>query len=301
MHFRMANPPSFDWSQARAFLAAAEGGSFSAAARTLGLTQPTLGRQVAALEQALGVTLFERGGRTLALTGAGLELLEHVRAMGDAANRLALAASGQSQAVEGQVTISATDIAAAYHLPDALRTLRQTAPGITVEIVASNAVSDLRRREADIAIRHVRPEQPDLIARKVREITAHFWAARDYLDRHGRPTNVEELAAMDFVGFENPPRMVAHLNAMGIPVTERNFRIGSANGVVSWQLVRKGFGVGVMTRDAALLSPEVECLLPELDPIRVPVWLVTHRELRTSRRIRIVFDILAEALSGPRP
>ena len=116
---------SFDWNQVRAFLVTAEEGSFSAAARALGLTQPTLGRQVAALEGHLGVTLFERVGRSLSLTQSGLELLDHVREMGDAAGRISLTASGQSQRIEGQVCITATDVVSIYLLPDALKQLRK--------------------------------------------------------------------------------------------------------------------------------------------------------------------------------
>ncbi|MEQ9004201.1 MAG: LysR family transcriptional regulator, partial [Pseudomonadales bacterium] len=120
---------AFDWNQVRAFLATAEEGSLSAAARVLHQTQPTLSRQVTALERALGVTLFERGHREVRLTGAGLELLEHVRAMAEAANRVSLAASGQSHAIEGHVRITATELLATHHLPAMLRKLRERAPG----------------------------------------------------------------------------------------------------------------------------------------------------------------------------
>ena len=130
---------SFDWNQARAFLATAEEGSLSAAARALGQTQPTIGRQVAALEEDLGVTLFERVGRSLALTQSGLELLDHFRAMGDAASRISLTASGQSQAIEGQVSITATPVLATYRLPAILKRLRDEAPGIVIEIIASHS------------------------------------------------------------------------------------------------------------------------------------------------------------------
>ncbi|MCJ7598755.1 MAG: LysR family transcriptional regulator, partial [Methyloceanibacter sp.] len=140
---------AFDWNQARAFLATVEEGSLSAAARALGMTQPTLGRQVAALEQELGVVLFERVGRGLTLTPNGLELVDHVRAMRDAASQVSLTASGQSQTIEGSVCISASEAVAAYQLPPILAKLRDIAPGIEVEVVASTAVSDLRRREAD--------------------------------------------------------------------------------------------------------------------------------------------------------
>ncbi len=287
----------FDWNQARAFLATAEEGSLSAAARALGLTQPTLGRQVAALEAELGVTLFERVGRSLSLTRSGIELLEHFRAMGEAAGRISLAASGQSQAVEGQVRITATDMMATYHLPPMLKGLREVAPGIEIEIVASNEVRDLRRREADIAIRHVRPEQPDLIARLVGETTAHMYASVGYLDRHGRPQGPRDLSAADFVGGEQPERYLPALNALGLSLRPENFKFTASSGTVTLELVKCGYGISFLPKDIEAVAPELECVLPELDPIPIPVWLVTHRELHTSRRIRLVYDLMAEALA----
>jgi DNA-binding transcriptional LysR family regulator len=287
---------TFDWNQVRAFLVAAEEGSFSAAGRALGLTQPTLGRQVSALEARLGVTLFERLGRSLSLTDSGLELLDHVRAMGDAAGRLSLTASGQSQRIEGRVCITATDIMSMYLLPDVLKRLREVAPGIEVEVVASNDVRDLRRREADIAIRHGRPEQPDLIAKLLRETSVHLYASSDYLDRHGRPTSPSDLSEAVFIGFEQSDRLLTRLNEIGLTLTKKNFKLISESGAVAWELVRQGLGIGVMVKEVGDRTPDVECILPDLDPITVPIWLVTHRELHTSRRIRLVFDLLAESL-----
>jgi len=165
---------NLDWNQLKAFLQTAQTGSLSAAARKLGLTQPTLSRQVACIEQQMGVTLFERVGKAMVLTPTGLDLLEHARAMGTAAEALGLAASGRSQAVGGVVSVSATDVVATHLLPPILQRLRAQAPGIAVEVISSNALSDLQRREADIAIRHVQPEQPELIARLVREARACF-------------------------------------------------------------------------------------------------------------------------------
>ncbi len=297
MHFGMDwQSVAFDWNQVRAFLVSAEEGSFSAAARALGLTQPTLGRQVSALEDRLGVTLFERVGRSIALTPSGLELLDHVRAMGDAAGRLSLAASGQSQRIEGRVCITATDIMALYLLPDAMKRLRDLAPGIEVEVVASNDLRDLRRREADIAIRHGRPSQPDLIAKLLREAPVHLYASTGYLDRHGRPESAGDISQSVFVGFEQSDRLLTHLNAFGLTLTKGNFKLISESGVVAWELVKQGLGIGVMVKDVADRTPGVECILPEFGPMTVPIWLVTHRELRTSRRIRLVFDVLAETL-----
>ena len=297
MHFCMDwQSVIFDWNQVRAFLVTAEEGSFSAAGRALGLTQPTLGRQVAALEDRLGVTLFERLGRSLSLTQSGLELLEHVRAMGDAAGRIALTASGQSQRIEGHVCITATDVVSMHLLPPALKRLRDMAPGIEVEVVASNEVRDLRRREADIAIRHARPEQPDLIAKLLRELSIRFYASTDYLDRLGRPSSLSDLAEAEFIGFDRSGQLLTRLNQMGFPLEKDNFRLTSENGAVAWEMVKIGLGIGLMAEDVANQTPGVECVLPDLDPIPVPVWLVTHRELHTSRRIRLVFDVLAETL-----
>ena len=288
---------SFDWNQARAFLVTAEEGSLSAAARALGLTQPTLGRQVSALEEKLGVTLFERVGHSLALTQSGLELLDHVRTMGEAAGRVSLTASGQSQAIEGQVCITASDAMSAYHLPIVLKQLREIAPSIEVEVFASNTVRDLTRREADIAIRHVRPVQPDLIAKLVRETSARLYASTAYLDVHGRPSSPSELSDAVFIGFEHSDRLRAGLNALGLALTKSNFKLITNSGVAGWEMVRQGLGIGVMVEEIAALTPGVECVLPQLDPIPVPIWLTAHRELHTSPRIRLVFDLLAEALS----
>lgn len=298
IHIRMSNPPkTFDWNHVRAFLATAEQGSLSAAARNLGLSQPTLSRQVAALEQDLEVLLFERIGRALELTPAGLELLEHSRSMGTAASGIALTASGQSQSIEGEVRITASDVYSAYLLPPVLHRLQQLAPRLRVEIVAANDIRDLQRREADIAIRHVRPEQPELIARLIRNDSAHFYAATRYLDSHGRPTSFADLSAHDFISFGEPDQMIEFLTPMGIHLSAGNFRLGSQSGVVAWEFVKQGFGIAPMSDQVAAQDPNMERILPQMEPIMFPLWLTTHRELHTSRRIRLVFDTLAEFLS----
>lgn len=286
-----------DWNLARAFCATADAGSLSAAARKLGLTQPTLSRQVAALEAALGVTLFERIGKRLALTEAGLGLVEHARLMSAAADAMALAAAGKSQDVAGRVTISATEAVSAYVLPDAVERIRREAPQITVVIVASDSISDLRKREADIAIRHVRPSEPELIARLLGEMTAHFYASEAWLARNGTPASVADLRGADLLGFEPVDRFSQHLHAAGIPIEAEQFRIVSENAVVLWEMVRRGLGVCMMLREIAERMPGVVRLLPDLQGTAVPVWLVSHRELRTSRRVRLVFEILADEIS----
>ena len=289
---------TFDWNRARAFLVTAEEGSLSAAARALGMAQPTLGRQVAALERELGVALFERVGRGLALTASGLELVEHVRAMGEAANRVSLAASGQSQSIEGTVCITATEVYAAFVLPSIVETLRRSAPGITTEIVASNAVSDLRRREADIAIRHVRPTDGDLIAKRLPDDTAQLYATPAYLDRIGHPRSFAECSQADFIGFDNNQPLLDGLNAKGFTLTTGNFPVLTASHLVHWELVKQGVGIGIMPLRIGDSEPSVTPVLPAMDPFEIPVWLVAHRELNTSRRVRLVFDLLAQALAA---
>lgn len=287
---------AFDWNQARAFLATVEEGSLSAAARALGLTQPTLGRQVTALEAELGVVLFERVGRSLVLTPSGVELLEHVRAMYAAANQLSLTASGQSQSIEGLVRVTATDILSVHVLPPAVVTLRKIAPRLDIQIIAANDIRDLQRREADIAIRHVRPEQPDLIARLVCEPTAHAYASKSYIEKYGRPKSLAELSTHSFIGDVGDGRVLEALKEFGLDLSPENFRVGANSGVVEWEMAQNGLGVAIMADRIAAAAPQMKRLLPDMKPIVFPVWLASHRELHTSRRIRVVFDLLAKFL-----
>jgi DNA-binding transcriptional LysR family regulator len=297
MHWRM---DQLDWNQLKSFLETAEAGSLSAASRKLGLTQPTLSRQVAAIEKQLGVTLFERVGKAMALTGTGLALLEHARAMGAAAEELKLAATGQSQAVDGVVCISATDAVAAYLLPEALQRIRREAPGIAIDVVTSDALSDLQRREADIAVRHVRPTQPDLIGRWIRETSAGFYASTAWVREHGHPRTAEDAVKRPFVGNDRSGRYLGYLRQHGLPLTEANFSCYAENSLTSWSLVRAGLGIGPMMDEIGRATPDVVRVLDDVPPVLFPVWLVTHRELRTARRIRLVFDMLAQALGAQR-
>ena len=182
----------FDWNRARAFLVTAEEGTLSAAAKALDLTQPTLSRQVTALETELKVTLFERVGQRLVLTSSGVELLEHARKMGDTALDFSLAVTGQSQKIEGNVTVSASELTAIYTLPKVIAQLREQEPGITIEIVVTNEVSDLKRREADIAIRSFHPKEKDLIAKKIGEEVIWLYGTEQYLHTLPKFTHVSE-------------------------------------------------------------------------------------------------------------
>ena len=288
----------FDWNRARAFLVTAEAGSLSAAARALGMTQPTLGRQVSALEKELEVALFERVGRGLTLTASGLELLEHVRPMGEAARHVSLVASGQSREIEGLITITASEVISAFLLPPVLSQLRREHPGIEVKVVASNAVRDLRRREADIAVRSGRPSDPSLIATRLRDTPARLYATPGYLKAVGNPSSKADLSRAHFIGFSDDDRFLKHLNATGFELTTANFPLHTENHMVLWELVKNGLGIGAIIDEVGDAEPLVQRVLPSLAPIPVPAWLVTHREVHTSRRVRVVFDVLVDHL-GP--
>jgi DNA-binding transcriptional LysR family regulator len=249
----------------------------------------------------MGVTLFERVGKAMALTPTGQDLLEHARTMGSAAQALRRVANGRSQAAGGVVSVSATDAVAAHLLPPLIRRLREQQPGITIELIASNAFSDLLRREADIAIRHAKPEQADLIARLIREPEAHFYASDAWVEAHGHPRHANEAAHLPFVGADRGGPFLAYLRQLGLPLEEANFSCYTDHAVCQWALVRQGMGIGVMMDEIARETPGVVRVLDELPAIRFPIWLVTHRELRTSRPIRVVFEALAQGLASGGP
>ncbi|MCH2095001.1 MAG: LysR family transcriptional regulator [Rhodobacteraceae bacterium] len=285
---------TFDWNRARAFLVTVEEGSLSAAARALGLAQPTLGRQVSALEEELGVALFERVGHGLELTQNGLDLVEHVRAMAEAANNVALTASGKSQDIEGPICITAAEMYAAHMLPELVLELRDIAPGIRVEIFASNEVRDLRRREADIAIRNAQPDQPDLIARKLGEDSAALYATPEVIERLDLTHSVEGLKSADVIGIGDMPDLIRALGEFNLPVTADNIVAMTNNHLVHWQMTRLGMGIGIAPVHLGDSDPAVRRVLPDEMTRPFPVWLVAHRELRSSRRVRLVYDFLAK-------
>lgn len=287
---------NFDWNLARAFLVTVEEGSLSAAARALGKSQPTLSRQITALEKEMGVVLFERVGLGLELTPAGVDLFDHVNAMGKAATSFSLTAKGKSQTLEGDVCISASDVYAVFYLPAIVTIIRQQHPKINIEIVATDKSSDLRRREADIALRNFRPTQPDLISRKIKDVNARLYASPGYLRTIGNPQNNDELSNADFINFDNSGMLLEWLNNLGLNLSKSNFPILSENHIVHWELVKQGLGIGIMPEAIGDAEPAVVRVMEHFPAIEFPIWLTTHRELNHSRRVRAVYDILASKL-----
>ncbi len=283
----------FDWNRARAFLVTAEEGSLAAAARALDMTQPTLGRQVAALEQEIGVELFTRRGRGLELTPNGTKLVEHVRAMGEAANQFSLSATGESDTVEGNICITTTEILATFILPPMVQKLRLAEPGIEIEIISTNEESNLNRREADIAIRSFRPTQSDLIVKKLFEATGHLYAAKKYLQQLDNPNSIAGLNHANFIDVEKSGHLMSLLNSQGFSLSPANFPVVTKSHVVQWELVKQGLAICGTLEQIGDAEPLVERVVaPGIAPIRADVWIVTHKDLRTNRRVRTVFDFL---------
>ncbi|HMV69190.1 MAG TPA: LysR substrate-binding domain-containing protein, partial [Myxococcota bacterium] len=195
------------------------------------------------------------------------------------------------------VCVTASDAVAAFVLPPLVAELRVAHPRIELEIVASNETRDLRRREADIAIRHYRPDDPELVARRVRDVAYRLYAAPAYLERLGWPASAAELSRADFIGFDRTEAMTSGLAAIGVHLTDRSFPLVTTSHVVQWELAKQGLGVCVMLDEVGDREPAVRRALDDLPPLPVPTWLTCHRGLRTSRRVRAVFDLLADRLA----
>lgn len=285
-----------DWTLTRSFLAVAEHGSLSAAARALGLSQPTLGRHIADLEASLGLTLFTRQPRGLEPTAEAAALMPHAIAMRDASARLALAAAGQDAALDGTVRITASRLMAMHVLPGILADLRLTHPGIQIELVPSDTTENLLFREADIALRMYRPTQADVITRHLADLEMGFYAAPSYLDRAGRPLRVEDLVHHDVVGFDTLDTYLRGFAAFGITRRREDFPLRCDDSVVLWAMVRAGCGIGVTNALLARDDPVVERILYDVALPPLPVWLTAAEALRHTPRIRAVYDHLAQGV-----
>jgi DNA-binding transcriptional LysR family regulator len=288
---------ALDWSLIRAFLVVAERGSLSAAARALGASQPTLGRQIAALESALGAELFTRVPRGLQPTATGAALLPHAQAMRDAAGQIALVAAGQAQRLEGTVRITASVVVAAIQLPPILARIRAAEPLISLELVPSDATTNLLYREADIAVRMYRPGQLDLVTRHLGDMTLGIYAARSYLDRRGVPVVATDLLSHDVIGYDRLSQIEEGFTAMGFPVGRDYFKVRCDDNLAYLALVRAGCGVGFIQDSVAAMDPGLVRLDLGLPLPALPVWLTAHQAMRATPRIRRVWDLLAEGLA----
>ena len=286
----MENP---DWTLLRSFLAVAETGSLSAAARQLGLTQPTLGRHIADLEASLGTPLFTRIPRGLQPTDSALPLLPAAQDMRDAAARLALLAAGRQESLSGTVRLTASRVVSHFLLPPMLARLRVAEPGIEIELVPSDTSENLLFREADIALRMYRPTQEGVVTRHLTDLHMGLYAAPSYLDRKGRPQTLEDLAGHDVIGFDRSDLMARMLASLGLSIPTDSFAVRTDDQVVYWNLVRAGCGIGGGQRLVGDPDPTVERVAAFLPLPALPVWLTAPEALRQNARVRRVMEHLA--------
>jgi DNA-binding transcriptional LysR family regulator len=290
----MAEP---DWTLWRSFAAVVEKGSLSAAARLLGLTQPTLGRHVEELERQLGVTLFIRTLQGLKPTETGLRLFEPVERARQALAEASLVAEGTSDVLTGSVRVTSSNVTSHYVLPPLLNVLRDAYPGIAIELVPSDSSENLLLREADIAVRMFRPTQLDLITRKLGDIPIVATCHESYLARRGRPDSPEDLLQHDLIGFDRSDLFIQGARELGYDLKRTDFALRTDSQTALWELAKAGLGItfaqGGLVRD----TPGMVQLFGNFGPPPLEVWLTTHRELFTSRRIRAIYDLLGEELS----
>ena len=287
---------SFDWTLIRSFLAALQHGSLLGAARALHSSQPTLGRHIAELEAQLGTTLFERTGRGLLPTAMALRLADAARTMESGALQLARQARGAQSEMAGSVRISASQPVACVLLPPILARMHLSLPEIAIELVVSNAVSNLLQREADIALRMVQPEQGSLVAKRVGQVPLGVYAHQDYLRRRGLPRQPADLLHHDLVAGDTDHQIERGFAATGYRLERERIVLRSDDLMAQFGAVRAGLGVGFLARYLAQTDPLLVPLLPDLPIPPLPIWLVVHREIRSNRRIKAVYDFLGSHL-----
>ena len=284
-----------DWALYRTLLAVLDEGSLSAAARILGMTQPTVARHVDALEASLGAALFVRSQRGLEPTDLAQALRPHARIMATTAAALLRTASGSPGTVAGAVRISVSDVVGVEHLPPNLPRLRTDYPALVIELSLSDRVDDLIAREADIAVRMTEPTQNALLARRLPPVALGFHAHRDYLARRGMPAGIADLGAHDLVGYDvETPGLRAM--ASQLPwIERRGFALRTDSNLAQLAAIRAGFGIGLCHVVIARRDPALVRVVPEVT-LSLPLWIVMHEDLKTNTRYRVVFDALAAGL-----
>lgn len=287
-----------DWSLAQAFIAVAQEGSLSAASREFGVSQPTLGRQIKALEEQLATTLFRRQPKGLTLTSEGEAVLPYALSMAEAASGFATAAAGRDMSVQGTVRITASEFTSMYMLPRILAAFRISHPDIQIELNPTDETENLLFREADLAVRMYRPTQLEMVAKKLGMLELGFWASQDYVERRGIPTSLEELMNHDLLGYDRSERFIRVANKMGWPLTRDNFGFRCDTQLVHCEMIRNGAGIGVMEVNLARSFENVVPVMPEFPTPGLEVWLTTHEALRHTPRVATVWQALEEGLSA---
>lgn len=288
---------NFNWALVKSFVAVLDAGSLMGAARKLKAQQPTLSRHIAELEAQLKVPLFERTGRGVMPTMAALAIADAARQMEDGAGTLLRALAQRTLATSGTVRITTSAVAASYLLPPVLAALQQAEPGIAIELVASNDITNLLRREADIAVRMVRPVQGSLVARKLADIAIVACAHASYLKRAGTPRRPADLLQHHrLIGYDKDSAIVRGFAQLGVPITREHFALRTDDQLAYGRLIAAGAGIGFAAQYNLRHWRGVVHLLPGLPIAPLPCWLAVHREIRGNGVVRRVYEFLADAI-----
>ena len=291
------------WELYRTFLEVARDCSLSGAARALGLTQPTAGRHIGQLEAQLGLKLFSRSPQGLKPTPAALELVSHAETMAAASQALRRTASGGAREDRGTVRITASEMVGCEVLPPMLARFRERYPGIALELVLNNRNEDLLRRDADIAVRMVRPRQKSLAARRVGKSPVGLYAHRAYVERFGLPKTPRDLESHCLIGFDRNDRPLKSLqpeNPGSMPwlLSPKMFGFRSDNDLAQFAALKCGVGIGGCQHGIARNYPELVPVLAKVIRFELDIWLVMHEDMRSTARIRRLFDHLNAELSA---
>jgi DNA-binding transcriptional LysR family regulator len=287
-----------DWDHYRSMLAVIDAGSLSGAARVLDLSQPTVGRHVEALEAALDAPLFTRSATGLNPTRLALALEPHARAMAAAAETLARTAAGDPDSARGVVRVTASEIVAVEVLPEILTRFRHAHPLIDIELSAANRQEDLLRRDADVAVRMVRPAQDALLARRIGEVRIGMFAHRDYVERFGAPESIEDLRRHTVIGFDRGQIIPSARASVNIDITPELFALRTDSDIAQIAALRAGFGICALQEPLAAREPDLVTVLPGQVSFALEVWVVMHEDLRADRRARLMFDHLVEGMTA---
>jgi len=285
------------WDELRTFLEVIRDGSLSGASRRLGVAQPTVGRHIDALESALGVALFARSPRGLTPTEAAMALAPHVEAMAAASAALSRAAAGEASVDRGVVRVTASEIIGCEVLPAIFASFKAKAPGVAVELAITNRNEDLSRRDADIAVRMIRPTQSALVARRIGETRIGLFAHRDYLERFGTPTTFAELATHRLIGYDRDERSLRALGAFTAGLTKESFGFRCDSDFAQLAALRTGVGIGGAQENIARRHPDLLRLLAREVSIGLEIWLVMHEDVKGTPRTRALFEHLATGLA----
>ena len=286
------------WEEWRTFREVLREGALSAAARRLGLTQPTVGRHIDQLEAALGLALFLRSPRGLTPTDAARALGPHSEAMASAAAALRRVAAGVASPDEGVVRIAASEIIGCEVLPWVLAGYRGAHPHVAIELAVSNRNEDLLRRDADVAVRMTRPTQEALIARRIGDVEIGLYAHRRYLERYGTPRNPDDLASHCLIGFDREDRIFRALGGFANAVDRESFGFRCDHDPANLAALRAGVGIGGCQVPIARRTPELVRLFEDQIAIPLEIWLVMHEDARATPLVRSLYDLVAQGMEA---